>query len=709
LKPLGTKLFSVIIICYLGFLVYSNSLLSPFHFDDIGTIVDNSAIKHLFNLANIWNFFPARFITFFSFALNYQIHQLNVVGYHIVNLAVHLGSAILLFWLVNLTLLTPVMREEKISQQAKLISLFTALVFLTHPIQTQGVNYITQRSALLATLFCLASLGLYAKSRLLLAQGSTQSLARRYYFSSLAVAIIAMFTKEMAITLPLAICLYEFSFFKTSKSFNFKQLIPFLTTLIIIPLTMLVTKSVAFTAMWQESEGVLNIPPWHYLLTKLIVLASYIRLAFLPLNQNLDYDFPIFTHLLSVPVLFSLLFLILSIVIAFRLFRSYRLISFGILFFFLTLLFEWSIIPIPEVIYEHRLYLPMVGFSIFLVTSLYYLIPNKHPKAMLTILVILVAVYSALTYARNNVWKDDLTLWNDTVNKSPHKSRPYHNRGLAYQNQGKFNQAISDYNKAIEMNPGYADSYNNRGLVYQNKGDLDQAIANYNKAIAINPNCAHAYSNRGLVYKIKGDLNQALSDFNKAIEIGTGYSFAYYNRGLAYQNKGDFNQAIADYNKTIEINPGHAYAYYNRGLAYQNKGDFNQALSDYNKAIAINSGYISAYNNRGNVYQNQGKFNQAILDYNKAIEINSSYAETYNNRGLAYQNKGELNQAISDYNKAIEINPNYAIAYNNRAVVYFLNKRYDQSWDDLHKAETLGYKINPGFIEALKKASGREK
>ena len=108
-----------------------------------------------------------RFVTYLSFALNYQVHQLNVVGYHIVNLIVHLGSAILLWWLVGLTLLTPAMKQEKITHQAKLLSFLIALVFLTHPIQTQGVTYITQRITSLATLFYLASLGLYVKSRIL--------------------------------------------------------------------------------------------------------------------------------------------------------------------------------------------------------------------------------------------------------------------------------------------------------------------------------------------------------------------------------------------------------------------------------------------------------------------------------------------------------------------------------------------------------------
>jgi protein O-mannosyl-transferase len=694
LKPLQTKLFPIIIICCLGILVYSNTFLSPFHFDDIYIIVDNSDIKHLLNLGNIWNLFPSRFITCLSFALNYQVHQLNVIGYHIVNLLVHISTAILLWWLINLTLLTPVMKKERLSQQAKLISLFIALFFLTHPIQTQGVTYIVQRATSLATLFYLSSLSCYTKFRLLenekLASGS-----RVFYSAALIIAVIAMFTKEMAITLPLAICLYEFSFFKTTKSFKYKQLIPFLVTLVIIPLTILISKSSIVRDM-RANEGSINIPPWHYLWTKLIVMVTYVRLAFLPFNQNLDYDFPIFTHLLSAPVIFGLFFLILCIVIAVRLFRSYRLASFGILFFFLTLSFEWSIIPIPEVLYEHRLYLPMAGFSIFLITSLYYLLGGKNPKAMLTIVVILITAYSILTYVRNNVWKNDLTLWDDTVHKSPHKARPYSNRGLAYQNQGNFNRALLDFNKAIEIDPGYTIVYYNRGLAYQNQGKLDQAIAEYDKTIEINPSYAEAYNNRGLAYQNKGDLKQAIADYDRTIAIKPSYAIAYYNRGNVYQSKGDLDQAIAYYNKAIEINPDYPDAYNNRGLIYQNKGDLDRAIADYNKAIKINPIYADAYNNRGLIYQNKGDLDRAIADYNKAIEINPSLSSTYSNRGAAYQNKGDLDQAIADYNKVIAINPKDAGVYSNRGAAYQNKSDLDQAIADYNKA----IEIDPSYAVA---------
>jgi tetratricopeptide (TPR) repeat protein len=116
-----------------------------------------------------------------------------------------------------------------------------------------------------------------------------------------------------------------------------------------------------------------------------------------------------------------------------------------------------------------------------------------------------------------------------------------------------------------------------------------------------------------------------------------------------------------------------------------------------------------AYYNRGLAYQLKKEYDKAIADYTKAIEINPNDAEAYNNRGLAYGSKKEYDKAIADYTKAIEINPKYAEAYYNRGLAYFLKKEYDKAWEDVYKAQGLGSKVHPEFLNALRKASGRQR
>lgn len=590
-KFYNLKLLSTILIIGLGILVYSNALFCPFHFDDEYYIVNNFAIKNIQNLLNIWAICPCRFITFFSLALNYHFHRLDVLGFHLFNIAVHLGSAILVWWLTLLTLSTPAVKEDKITRHAGLIALFAGLVFVSHPVQVEGVTYIWQRATAMAAFFYLASLCLYVKSRLSRSNQST------YYIFSLVTAVMAMFTKENTITLPLMVLLYEFCFLKDKGSMNWQYIFPFLLTILIIPLTILFFKSNRFQEIRGVVEGPQGISPADYLLTQFRVMATYIRLVFLPLNLNLDYDYPIYKNFSAPSVFFSFLFLMTILYSAKRLFLKYRLVSFSIFWFFLALLPDSSILPLEDVIFEHRLYLALVGFSMFMAGSMYYLFGKKSIKTMVIILTMIMACNSFLTYQRNQVWRDKLTLWDDAVGKSPHKARPYNNRGRIYYDQGDIPRAMSDFNKAIEIKPQYADPYINRGRIYYDQGKLTQALSDYNKAIEINP-YAEAYNNRGNVFDEQGNFTQAVLDYDKAIELKPDYAQAYYNHGSAFGRHGHLTQAISDFTKAIELNPGYAQAYNNRAVTYFMIKEYEKAWGDARRAQAlgapVNPGFISA-------------------------------------------------------------------------------------------------------------------
>jgi tetratricopeptide (TPR) repeat protein len=553
------KLFAIILISTLGIIIYSNAFHCSFQFDDEPYIVKNSFIRDIQNLQNIWQSYPCRFVTILSFAFNYYFHQLDVFGYHLFSVAVHLVSAILVWWLTLLTLSTPAMKENRITQHANIIALFVGLIFVSHPVQVESVTYIWQRAASMAALFYLASLSFYVKSRLLQNKGS-----RFYYILSLAIAVVAMFTKENTITLPLMILFYEFSFFGV-KTLNWKRIFPFLLTIIIIPLTILFTELNRVQEIQGIAEGPGGISPIHYLLTQFRVMATYIRLIFLPFNLNLDYDYPIFKSIFELQVLTSFLFLIGILALAKQLFLKYRLVSFSIIWFFLTLLPESSLLPEKDVIFEHRLYLPLVGYSLFLVSAVYYFLGKNPIKMMMIALTMMIVCNSVLTYQRNKVWKDGLTLWNDAVGKSPYKARPYNNRGRAYDDQGNFTQAVSDYNKAIGIDPQYADAYYNRGMIYYNRGSMTQAISDFTKTIEIDQR-ATAYNSRGNVYYKQNNLTQAMSDYNRAIEINPQYAEAYNDRGVIDGERKNFKQAVSDFTKAIDIDPKYTSAYNNRAL-----------------------------------------------------------------------------------------------------------------------------------------------
>jgi protein O-mannosyl-transferase len=725
------KLTSILSIIGLGSLVYAGTFFHSFHFDDYIYIVQNFAIKSFQHLPDIWKIYPCRFITFLSLAVNFHFHQLNVFGYHLVNLCVHLLNAVLVWWLTRLTLSTPLMKGNRISRHVDILSLFAALIFVAHPLQTQGVTYIWQRAAALSTMFYLASLCLYVRSRL----KEKKTSARCFYWSAVVIAAMAMFTKEIAITLPLMVLLYEFSFFGPLKRADWKRVAPFLATLLLIPLTMLFTR-----AREQEIHSILqSVTPLQYLLTQFKVIVTYLRLVFLPINQSIDYDIAISKSFFEWPVMGSFLFLAGSLLLAWRLFAKYRILAFGAFWFFLTLLPESSFLPLQDVIYEHRLYLPLVGFSIFLACGAYYVLARKNLRTMFIVLTILVVAEAVLAYERNKVWKDEITLWSDAVQKAPRKARPYINRGHAYLEQGDLDRALADFDKAIGLEPDLPEPYSDRCVVYQTKGDLGQALSDCNRAIEIDPKAARTYSNRGMVYQMKGDFGRALADFNTAIATDPNSAEAYSNRGILYQGQGDLEGALADYRKAAEVDPVLANAYSNQGLIYQMKGelrlglaacnkaiaidphsansylnrgmvyraedDLDQALSDFSQAIRIDPDMPLAYNNRGMIYQIKGELDQALVDYNKAIALDPKSAFAYSNRGSVYQTKGDFNQAIFNYNKAIEVDPDLAEAYSNRGKAHEAKGEIKKAFADYTKA----LEIKPDLASARESLSGLEK
>jgi hypothetical protein len=326
-----------------------------------------------------------------------------------------------------------------------------------------------------------------------------------------------MFTKENAITLPLMITLYEFSFFRTKRAFNWKPLVPFIFVLLIIPVIW------AFSApekIQARQSFLTDTTSAQYFLTESRAVVTYIRLVFLPIHQDLDYDFPISKSIFEAPVIFSFTFLAVVLFFAIRMFSKYRLVSFSIFWFFLALLPESSFFPFADVIVEHRLYLPMVGYSIFLVSAVYYLFEKDPLPRMGIVLTVIIACYSTLTYQRNKVWKNEMTLWEDTVQGSPHKARPHDIRGIAFAKRGNYIRAIRDYNKAIEIYPDFTEAYYNRGIAYVKLGDLIRALSDNDKAISIKPDLTAAYYNRAVIYYELKEYDKAWKDVQKAEELG---------------------------------------------------------------------------------------------------------------------------------------------------------------------------------------------
>jgi tetratricopeptide (TPR) repeat protein len=390
-----------------------------------------------------------------------------------------------------------------------------------------------------------------------------------------------MKTKEIAFTLPVMIVLCEVMFFSGNVRMRLFYLTPFILTMLIIPSTLLVALGPSLTGSGGIDEltkvaGMPDVSRWDYLNTQFRVIVTYIRLLFLPINQNLDYDYPIYRTFFTLPVFLSFLFLLSvfggGIYLVYRSFRDegekthwYRLIGFGIFWFFITLSVESSVIPIADVIFEHRLYLPSVGFFLAVMAGVMWMrnrTGNKPfvQKAILAFLVLVVAGLSATAYARNMVWQSEVALWEDTVKKSPMKTRPNYNLGLLYSKQGRNDEAINLYQTAIRITPYYYRPYNDLGNAYFNKGRLDDALKEYQTALTLNPDYPESHNNMGIIFAKKKHFGEAIREFDTAIKLKPNYADAHVNLGNVYYEQGLKSEAIKHYQNALKIKPDHITA-----------------------------------------------------------------------------------------------------------------------------------------------------
>ena len=714
--------FHLLVIAIVGLIAYSNSFSVPFQFDDLRIILDGPYIQNLdnFSLSHMNEYNPRRYIGYLSLALNYHFGGLDVTGYHIVNLLIHLINAILVYFFVVFTFRTPYFSVSGTSDQGPGISnqgrpvpspqsrvpnffaLFSALLFVAHPVQTQAVTYIVQRLTSLTTLFYLLSIVLYSKGRLITQQSAISDQQTIHhspftihhsrwvtsgicYLLSIVSTVCAMKTKEIAFTLPIMILLYEFTFFRSSLKRKLLFLIPVLLTLVIIPISMLhIDRPLGevLSDLSEKSRLQTDMSRGDYLMTEMRVIVTYIRLIVLPINQNLDYDYPIYRSFFTVPVFLSFLFL--SALFGTAVYLMYksgrgaisyqqsalsnqrleedsqqyavrsngsttrqldnstfhhslftihlsRLIAFGILWFFLALSVESSFIPIVDVIFEHRIYLPSVGAFIALTAALFAAAGKMEKrwrwaeKALLSLLLIIVVLLSGTTFARNRVWQDAITLWENNVRNQPASFRAHYNLGTLYEKNGRLEEAMRELQSAITRKPDSAEAHINLGMVYGKQGRLEKAIGELQTAINLKPNSVEAHQNLQKVYADLGRFEDAASELKYVFAIN------HYEQSVVYNQQGRLEEALRELTAAVAVKPEYAEAYNGLGVLYDKQGRLEEAVRELQTALRVKPDYAEAHNNLGIIYAKQGYLREAERHLQAAVAIKPDYSEANKN------------------------------------------------------------------------------
>lgn len=571
-----------------GFLLYAPSMTGGFVFDDHRHLVNNFALRNAANWLMLWKTSKSRFLTHLTFSWNYHFHGLQPFGYHAVNVLLHVTNAFLVFLLVRCL--------EKTNYATASVgalshnptphfAFFSGTIFLIHPLQTQAVSYIVQRATLLACFFYLSTVILYSHWR--------QSKSKLCYRAALALAFLGMFTKPIILTLPAALLIIEALFFTGERRKPVRSLLflsPFAAMAFLIPVFFY--QSDLFTSHGHafvpgETQ---TISSWHYFLTEMRVILTYLRLFFLPLNLNLDYDYPILTHFFDPRVLSGILTVTALLFLAFWSLSRNRFVSFGLFWFFLTVSLESSIFPIRDVINEHRLYLPMAGASMATMAVPYHKMFRLHLRSSLflrVLLTIVIASLSLLTYSRNQLWADPVRLWADTARKSPLKARPWNNLAFEYARRGNYEQALKLNQRALELDPKYGETYFNLGVILMQVGEFEDAVAVLKKAANLVRFPAKVYNNLALAYALSQQFREAIRYGLMAVEKDPSLAPTYNILGYAYDHLGENETALPYYAKAVSLDPGYAEAWANLGILYGRLGDAQRMIHCCQKAATI--------------------------------------------------------------------------------------------------------------------------
>jgi len=703
------------IIVLVGIIIYSNSFDCSFHFDDFHYFVENEALHSATDPGAVWKFVSPRFIGNLTLAANYQLHGERVFGYHAVNLIIHILAALAVRWFVRLLLSTPVLARKRISAHKEVIASGCALVFLAHPIQTQAVTYIVQRLASLAALFYIVSMACYMKGRL-----SHGGRGIVFFSLSLLAAILAMLTKEHTATLPVAVLLLELYFFRSgadpvARLLRNRKSYVFLAgaglALLVVPVTAIHYYGPMFRWVTSHRQGDPLLTPWVYLLTQFRVIPLYIRLLFFPAGQSIDHDIPAATGFLTPPgTLIGFVFLISLLALAVWLFRKHRLASFGIVFFFLTLSVESSIQPLHNVAFEHRIYLPSLGFVLVIVPLIYTILYNRGNMSGYFLLSVIVAVLSLMTFQRNTVWKTEYSLWSDASRKSPDKARPFNNLGLALFRMGRVDEAIAEYGKALELAPGYYDALNNLGNALLEKGDVDEAVSLYKRILSRNPGYIGAYVNYGATLIKNGRPDDAVTLLKQAVEVDPSFMHSYFNLGVALDALGDSRAAADAYTSALKLDPDNDEVLNNLGTSLFRLGEYLRTIEAYERALAGNPENFEVCNNLGNVYDFLERYDEAVEAFGHALELNPNYFDARFNLGNVRMHQERYAEAVMNYRMAMNIRPYHPGARINCALGLYRLGKYDEALAVLDQARTND-PDNPelaSMIEMIERERSRE-
>ncbi|WP_010581610.1 tetratricopeptide repeat protein [Schlesneria paludicola] len=658
---------SVVILTVSGMIAYANSYSGPLVFDDIPTIAESPSIKSLWPIeAVLFNGTVSavgRPLVNLSFALNYAWGGLDVTSFHVTNVILHLLAALTLFGVIRRTLERPA-TAASLRENATRIALFCSLIWMLHPLQTESVTYVVQRSESLVGLFYF--LTLYCAIR-----ANSSPSPTFWTVAAFASCLGGVASKEVMVSAPLTVVIYDRAFSgSTFRSLlDRRRWLYFSLFSTWIPL-------IAFVAQGRhDSAGFgYGLSSWEYALTQFESITRYLRLAFWPDSLVLDYGVGVTRNLnVIIPAAIVVALFACGSLVAIR-YQSW--IAFLGFVFFASLSPSSSIIPIvTQTTAEHRMYIPLVSVTIIAVITIWQtcvLIVGRFfqgtPQSRLewiapSVCLSLVAIsFALLTRARNFEYADPVRLWTSNILRCPDSPRPYLQIAKEYLDREPrtainwYERASRSYELARERNRltrlmdiQLASSHFGRGTAYSRLREFENALAEFDLSLKLDPSLVNGYFYRGMVLAQLGRDDDALMSIAKAIDLEPAPEHLFICGEILSKRK-QYTAAVADLSKAIQIDASNPYFYQSRGHCLRELGHYQHALSDLSKAIQLQPNFAKALYERGLTFAAIDRHANAIEDFSKAISLSQEFAEVYLHRAKSFIRVGKVAQARGDLN-----------------------------------------------------------
>jgi protein O-mannosyl-transferase len=618
---IGYQLKSVTLLACIGLLAFWATLHSPFLYDDTHAIIENPYIEHLNDFQNtvgIENIFN-RSVLLLTFAVNRELGGLDVFGYHLTNVLIHILTGLVWYFLVSELLLL-----EAPQHRFKHLPLVCAAIHLVNPLTVQTVTYISSRSSGLATFFYLIAFYIFCR----LVRPRQNSLSLTEQIVSIAGILAALFlgvgTKEIVVTFPLMAVIYIWLITPPENRKSLKATIAciLLPLLFYLCYRFIELGNIFSLKLDPTSEATSR---YLYFLSQIKVTVNYYLFKLLlPVNLNFEPDIRLLQGLLDGQLFFATGVLVTGAIIIAR--QKSSLLLFAFVWFVITLLPSSSFIPLKQIATEHRTYLPGMGFSL----ALGWMFLNVQPaRTLMTgILLAFLSFNFLLTVNRSLDYRSEVTLWKDTVQKSPNKALVHNNLATAYMGAKMFEEA---------------------------EGEL--AIT-----LGLNPTQSDAYANLGHIQFQRKNWNEAIVEFDRAIVMESNKSDTFYFSGLARSNQNAYEKAIPFLQKAIKMQPQIARYHFGLGEAYRQLGSFDEALSEFRQVLEIQPEHPQARNNIGVIFWNLKAYKKAEIEFKKALGIQQNLPEIHNNLAALYLVSNSYAKAIPHLEQVLELQPEHSTA-----------------------------------------------